>query len=191
MIAARRLIGARALRRYDDYDDPKHSLRERLLLRMRWFDWVNPTELYDALDLGLGTKERDAAMTAMRRLIVDGVVERKGVADWTYGTRAKRRWYRTSTEPVPAVPPTGRRTGTSSSDRSALGRLLGGARPEPGRIWGWSRSDRQERAPRVHNALRANRSASPTSESNESRQPRSGVIGGDTPNGTQKQNLSR
>lgn len=85
MIAARRLIGARALRRYDDYGDPKHSLRERLLLRMRWFDWINPTELYDVLDLGLGTNERAAAMKALERLIVDGVVERKGIADWTYG----------------------------------------------------------------------------------------------------------
>ena len=77
MISARDLIGEAALSRYDDNGDPLLLPRERVLLALRWHDWISPSDLYDQLDLGIGTVERDTHMKALERLIKSGIVERQ------------------------------------------------------------------------------------------------------------------
>jgi hypothetical protein len=51
VIPARELVGAEALRRYDDNGDPVYTTYERVLLAMRWFGWCTAERVYEALEV--------------------------------------------------------------------------------------------------------------------------------------------
>lgn len=51
MIAARELVSAEALSRYDDNGDPVYTTYERVLLTLRWFGWCTADDVFNALDL--------------------------------------------------------------------------------------------------------------------------------------------
>lgn len=75
MISERDLIS-------DDDARKEPNARVRVLLALRWHDWIEPEELYDQLEVARGTRERDAAMTALSRLTAQGAVERRGFKNY-------------------------------------------------------------------------------------------------------------
>ena len=88
----RGLVSVVAMNMRDD-DAPYHPLDEvlahpatRLLRALRWFDWVQTYDLFAAAGVpdyvyGFRNVERDAASSAMSRLVKAGHVERSGKQD--------------------------------------------------------------------------------------------------------------
>jgi hypothetical protein len=77
MISAADLVGERAFTRPDGL----HA-HERILLALRWVDWVEPSDLYDVLldveERHFGKSvQRDAHYKALERMIKEGRVERR------------------------------------------------------------------------------------------------------------------
>lgn len=73
MISARKLIGRFPIRLTDSGD---LRPRERILLALRWHDWIEPFDLYDQLDIERGSHERNAYAAALSKLVKARIVER-------------------------------------------------------------------------------------------------------------------
>lgn len=77
-VALEKLIGGASLRRYDEEGNPVYTPSEELLMRMRWFDWVDKRDLLDALGLdGCGITLFNRYSQALWRLVEAGRVERR------------------------------------------------------------------------------------------------------------------
>lgn len=107
MIPARSLVSAEALRRYDDNGDPVYSPSERILLVLRWYDWISTSDLYERLELN--DRDRGRHQKALERLIASGRVECREVRE-SYATYvATGRYVRLAAvrrEPDPEPEPT-------------------------------------------------------------------------------------
>lgn len=76
MIAPRELVSVEALRRYDDNGEPVYTTTERILLALRWWDWVTATDLFDALEIDRSDhRTRWTYSMSLRRLTDRGRVE--------------------------------------------------------------------------------------------------------------------
>ena len=102
MIPARHLISAEALRRCDDTGEPIYTTAERIVLALRWFDWVSAAGLREVLDLD-DADEVDARRysIALGRLVKRGIVEARG--NGKHGNADVRREYRLVAD-SPALP---------------------------------------------------------------------------------------
>ncbi len=81
MIPAHKLIPSQSLRRYDEDGEPLYTATERVLLAMRRFDydWVEATDVFDAMELYTRQHNgRNACDRALSRLVENGRVERDG-----------------------------------------------------------------------------------------------------------------
>src|SRR5690348_15842849 len=77
------LIGIEATYRYDDEGNPLYLPSKRILRALRWHDWLEPTELYDLLELAPMSTARNTHMKALERLINAGLVERRSYEHWS------------------------------------------------------------------------------------------------------------
>ena len=100
MIAARHLVSSEALRRYDDTGDPVYTTAERIVLALRWFDWVSADELRLVLDVG-DDIDAQRYKVALGRLVKRGIVEARG--NGKHGNADVRREYRLVAD-SPALP---------------------------------------------------------------------------------------
>ena len=74
MIALRELLGEEVVT-YGGERPTSH----RVLMALRWYDWIEPIELYDHLQLEVDSRDRNTHQQALGELIKRGVVERKTV----------------------------------------------------------------------------------------------------------------
>ena len=77
MISARNLIGEHALRRYDEHGEPLLYASERVLLKLRHFDWISRADLYDAMECD-SEPTRRAVWYGLSDMVKAGRVEYDG-----------------------------------------------------------------------------------------------------------------
>lgn len=65
---------------YDDEGEPIVSTADRILRALRFHDWIEPSDLYDQLELAVRSLERRAYQTAMSRLVKSGLIQRRVVS---------------------------------------------------------------------------------------------------------------
>jgi hypothetical protein len=63
--------------RYDDNGDPLIRPCERILMALRWHEWIEPIDLYESMHLEGASKDRANHVTALSRLIKSGRVEKR------------------------------------------------------------------------------------------------------------------
>lgn len=91
MIAASALLDPCSLRQYEREGHDALSTGERILLALRWFDWITGDGLYDAMGC-VDQHDRNRHASALLRLRKLGRVEMRGTG-WRreYRLRVKRR----------------------------------------------------------------------------------------------------
>lgn len=65
---------------YDDEGEPIVSTADRILRALRFHDWIEPSDLYDQLELAPNSSERNAYQSAMNRLVKSGQVQRRTIS---------------------------------------------------------------------------------------------------------------
>lgn len=81
MIPVHELVTAESLRRYDDDGEPVYSPLERIVLILRWWDWIDTLQFRDVLGMdGMSPLERNRYESAISRAIKSGRIERMRVS---------------------------------------------------------------------------------------------------------------
>lgn len=105
MISASHLISPIALRRYDDTGSPIYTPTEQLLLALRWFDWIEPAELYDVVGCDRGRAGDGRHAKGLERLVKSGRVERRVVSYLNVRKEPRTAIYVRLAKVQPTMPP--------------------------------------------------------------------------------------
>lgn len=82
MIPIRELVTAESLRRYDDDGEPVYSPLERIVIVLRWWDWIDTLQLREVLGMdGMSPHERNRYESAISRAIKSGRIEKRTERD--------------------------------------------------------------------------------------------------------------